>query len=75
MAEPGAENAPQVKVYVVNEDAEQYGIQVVETLHGVKVLEVEDVETADRADALVAVNREPGTSTNPARRSTESRTL
>jgi ABC-2 type transport system permease protein len=66
LAEPGAEDVPQVKVYIVNEDPEQYGIQVVETLHGVKVLEIEEVETADRADALVADGEAPAAVIIPA---------
>jgi ABC-2 type transport system permease protein len=66
LAEPGAENVPQVKVYVVNEDPGQYGMQVVETLHGVKVLEMEKVGTADRADELVADGEAPAAVIIPA---------
>jgi ABC-2 type transport system permease protein len=54
MSDPDAEDAPTIKAYLVNEDAAPYGAQVAEALHGVKMLNVEEVETADRADELVA---------------------
>ncbi len=66
LTEPGAENAPQVKVYFVNEDPGQYGIQVVETLRGVKVLEMEEAETADRADEFIADGEAPAAVIIPA---------
>jgi ABC-2 type transport system permease protein len=66
MAEPGAENAPQVKVFVVNEDSGQYGAQVVAALGSMRVLDSEKAETADRADEMIADGDAPAAVIIPA---------
>lgn len=59
LSNPDAEDAPTIKAYLMNEDTGPYGIQVTEAIHGVKLLDVEKVETADRADELVADGEAP----------------
>jgi ABC-2 type transport system permease protein len=54
LSDPEAEDAPVIKAYWANEDTGPYGAQVVEALGGVKMLDGEEVETADRADELIA---------------------
>ena len=66
MADPNAEDAPKVQAYVVNEDRGSYGADVVYALHGVKVLDIEESHSSDRADELVAEGEAPAAVIIPA---------
>jgi ABC-2 type transport system permease protein len=66
LADPEAESAPKVPVYVVNEDRGVYGSEVARALLGIRLLEVHESVSADSADELVANGEAPGAIIIPA---------
>jgi ABC-2 type transport system permease protein len=66
LADPDAETAPRVSVYLVNEDKGVFGSEVARALLGIRLLDVHQSVSAERADELVADGEAPGAIIIPA---------